>query len=90
MFCQEASGLWGLQRPQIIFFALPGLLDGSWASPGALWGRPGAPSWALGPLWTAKGDLSRNLVKSTVFQWFSTFCDFGSKIHPRCAKKSPR
>ena len=44
MYCQEASGLWGLQRPQIPFFALPGLLDGSWAS-------PGAPSCALGPRW---------------------------------------
>ena len=44
MFCQEASGLWGLERVQRLFFALPGLLDGSWAS-------PGAPSCALGPLW---------------------------------------
>ena len=43
-FCQVASGLWGTERVQKLFFALPGLLDGSWAS-------PGAPSCALGPLW---------------------------------------
>ena len=44
MFCQGASDLWGTERVQRVFFALPGLLDGSWAS-------PGAPSCALWPLW---------------------------------------
>ena len=44
MFCQDASGLWETERLEKIFFALPGLLDASWAS-------PGAPCCALGPLW---------------------------------------
>ena len=44
MFCQDASDLWGTERVAKLFSALPGLLDGSWAS-------PGAPSCALGPLW---------------------------------------
>ena len=44
MYCQDASDLWGLERLEKTFFALPALLDASWAS-------PGAPSCALGPLW---------------------------------------
>ena len=44
MFCQGASDLWETERGERPFFALPGLLDGSWAS-------PGAPSCALWPLW---------------------------------------
>ena len=51
-FCQVASDLWGTERLERTVFALPGLLDASWVS-------PGAPSCALGPLWAC---LARRTV----------------------------